>query len=136
MRHLCGFAFRWPVPLPPAALPGLRGRLRLPAPQGGYVSRGVDVPVVNRPALGARSLAASQRQAPRMYAICKRVGGTLRREFLDRIVIIGERYLTLVLREYGPITTAILEEHGPKIGSYSGSASAAPPNQRHWPNPA
>jgi putative transposase len=26
--------------------------------------------------------------------------GTLRREFLDRILIVGERHLTLVLHEY------------------------------------
>ena len=33
-------------------------------------------------------------------AICERVNGTLRRELLDRILIIGERHLALVLREY------------------------------------
>jgi putative transposase len=35
-----------------------------------------------------------------MNAICERVIGTLRRELLDRILILGERHLTLVLREY------------------------------------
>ena len=39
-------------------------------------------------------------QTPRMNAICERVIGTLRREFLDRLLILGERHVALVLREY------------------------------------
>jgi putative transposase len=39
-------------------------------------------------------------KTPRMNAICERVNGTLRRELLDRILIVGERHLALVLREY------------------------------------
>jgi len=39
-------------------------------------------------------------RTPRMNAICERVIGTLRRELLDRILILGERHLVLVLREY------------------------------------
>ncbi|GGT45847.1 hypothetical protein GCM10010176_106270 [Nonomuraea spiralis] len=39
-------------------------------------------------------------QTPRMNAICERVIGTLRRELLDRILILNERHLTLVLQEY------------------------------------
>jgi putative transposase len=39
-------------------------------------------------------------KTPRMNAICERVIGTLRRELLDRILILGERNLALVLREY------------------------------------
>jgi transposase len=39
-------------------------------------------------------------KTPRMNAIRERVIGTLRRELLDRILILGERHLTLVLREY------------------------------------
>ena len=39
-------------------------------------------------------------KAPRMNAICERVNGTLRRELLDRILILGERRLALVLGEY------------------------------------
>ncbi|MET8053982.1 hypothetical protein ABZU75_41010 [Streptosporangium sp. NPDC005286] len=35
-----------------------------------------------------------------MKAICERVIGTLCRELLDRILILGERHLPLVLREY------------------------------------
>ena len=39
-------------------------------------------------------------RTPRMNAICERVNGTLRRELLDRILIVGERHLVLVLGEY------------------------------------
>ncbi|WP_206069044.1 integrase core domain-containing protein [Nonomuraea composti] len=39
-------------------------------------------------------------RVPRMNAICERVIGTLRRELLDRILILNERHLVLVLREY------------------------------------
>ena len=39
-------------------------------------------------------------KTPRMNAICERVNGTLRRELLDRILVLGERHLTLVLHEY------------------------------------
>jgi putative transposase len=39
-------------------------------------------------------------RTPRMNAICERVVGTLRRELLDRVLILSERHLTLVLSEY------------------------------------
>jgi putative transposase len=39
-------------------------------------------------------------KTPRMNAICERVNGTLRRELLDRTLIVGQRHLALVLREY------------------------------------
>jgi hypothetical protein len=39
-------------------------------------------------------------QAPRMNAICKRLVGTLRRELLDRMLILGERHLGSVPAEY------------------------------------
>jgi putative transposase len=39
-------------------------------------------------------------QAPRANAICERVIGTLRRECLDRMLILGRRHLATVLAEY------------------------------------
>ena len=39
-------------------------------------------------------------QVPRMNVICERLVGTLRRELLDRVLIIGERHLQAVLTEY------------------------------------
>ena len=45
-------------------------------------------------------LIATLPKTPRMNAICERVNGTLRRELLDRILIVGERHLARVLREY------------------------------------
>jgi putative transposase len=50
-------------------------------------------------AAGVRIL-ASPPQAPRANAICERVIGTLRREVLDRLLIVNERHLRQVLTEY------------------------------------
>ena len=50
-------------------------------------------------ATGARILRTAV-QAPRMNAICERLVGTLRRELLDRMLILGERHLRAVLAGY------------------------------------
>jgi putative transposase len=50
-------------------------------------------------AAGARILRSAV-QAPRMNAICERLVGTLRRELLDRTLILGEAHLRAVLTEY------------------------------------
>jgi putative transposase len=39
-------------------------------------------------------------QAPRMNAICERLAGTLRRELLDRILILNQAHLRAVLADY------------------------------------
>ncbi len=43
---------------------------------------------------------ASPPQAPRANAICERIIGTLRRELLDRLLIVNERHLRRLLTEY------------------------------------
>jgi putative transposase len=43
---------------------------------------------------------ASTLQAPRANAICERMIGTLRREVLDRLLIVDEHHLRRVLTEY------------------------------------
>src|ERR1700735_456205 len=50
-------------------------------------------------ATGARILRSAV-QAPRMNAICERLVGTLRRELLDRVLILGGRHLRAVLARY------------------------------------
>jgi transposase InsO family protein len=48
---------------------------------------------------GTRILVSAVK-APRMNATCECLIGTLRREVLDRMLILGERHLRAVLTEY------------------------------------
>jgi len=64
----------------------------------GTVAAGSPPPAVLT-AEGIRVL-ASPPQAPRANAICERAIGTLRREVLDRLLIVNERHLRHVLAEY------------------------------------
>jgi putative transposase len=50
-------------------------------------------------ATGARILRTAV-QAPRMNATCERLAGTLRRELLDRMLILGEAHLRAILTGY------------------------------------
>jgi putative transposase len=50
-------------------------------------------------AAGARILRTAV-QAPRMNAICERLVGPLRRELLDRVLILGEAHLRAILTGY------------------------------------
>ena len=66
-------------------------------------------------------------QAPRANAICERIIGTLRRELLDRILIVNEHHLRRALTEYlrhyndarphrslGQLTPAQADTHPPE----------------------
>jgi transposase InsO family protein len=65
-------------------------------------------------------------QAPRMNAICERLIGTLRRELLDRSLILGERQLRAVLAEY--------KEHYNTARPHQGIGQRVPDTEYHAPN--
>ncbi len=75
-------------------------------------------------ATGARILRAAV-QAPRMNATCERLVGTLRREFLDRVLILGERHLRAVLAEY--------QAHYNAARPHQGIAQRVPDDERDVP---
>ena len=66
-------------------------------------------------------------QAPRMNAICERLVGTLRRELLDRVLVIGEQHLQAVLTEY--------QEHYNAARPHQGIAQRAPDDEPDVPRP-
>jgi putative transposase len=81
-------------------------------------------------AAGIRIL-LSPPQAPRANAICERMIGTLRREVLDRLLIINERHLNQVLTDYlAHYNTA--RPHR-TLGQLAPCQAGAPPPQITWP---
>jgi transposase InsO family protein len=75
-------------------------------------------------ATGARILRTAV-QAPRMNAICERLIGTLRRELLDRVLIISEQHLRAVLTEY--------QEHYNTARPHQGIAQRVPDGEPDAP---
>ena len=64
-------------------------------------------------------------QAPRMNAICERLVGTLRRELLDRVLILSEQHLHAVLAEY--------QAHYNTARPHQGIAQRVPGDERDGP---
>jgi len=61
-----------------------------------------------------------------MNAICERLVGTLRREILDRVLILDERHLRAVLTEY--------QAHYNTARPHQGIAQRIPGRLRHAPH--
>ena len=64
-------------------------------------------------------------QAPRMNATCERLVGTLRRELLDRMLILGEAHLRAVLTEY--------RDHYNSARPHQGIGQRVPDAEHHPP---
>ena len=75
-------------------------------------------------AAGTRILRTAVR-TPRMNAICERLVGTLRRELLDRVLILGEQHLHAVLAEY--------QAHYSTARPHQGIAQHVPDDERDGP---
>ena len=75
-------------------------------------------------AAGTRILRTAVR-TPRMNAICERLVGTLRRELLDRVLILGEQHLHAVLTEY--------QAHYNTARPHQGIAQHVPDDERDGP---
>jgi transposase InsO family protein len=76
---------------------------------------------------GTRILRTAVR-APRMNAICERLTGTLRRELLDRVLILGEAHLHAVVTEY--------QLHYNSARPHQGIAQRVPDSGHDAPPPA
>ena len=75
-------------------------------------------------AAGTRILRTAVR-TPRMNAICERLVGTLRRELLDRVLILGAQHLHAVLAEY--------QAHYNTARPHQGIAQHVPDDERDGP---
>jgi hypothetical protein len=75
-------------------------------------------------AAGTRILRSAV-QAPRMNAICERLIGTLRRELLDRVLILGEQHLHADLARY--------QAHYNTARPHQGIAQRVPGDERDSP---
>jgi putative transposase len=64
-------------------------------------------------------------QAPRVSATCERLAGTVRRERLDRVLILGERHLCAVLTDY--------QAHYNTTPPHQGIARFVPADERDVP---
>ena len=73
-------------------------------------------------ATGSRILRTAV-QAPRMNAICERLVGTLRRELLGRVLILGEAHLRALLTDY--------QAHYNTARPHQGIAQRVPADQAH-----
>ena len=56
-------------------------------------------------------------RAPRMNAICERLIGTLRREHLDRVLILNQAHLRAVLADYQEHYNAARPSSGPRTSA-------------------
>ena len=83
-------------------------------------------------ATGARILRSAV-QAPRMNATCERLVGTLRRELLDRTLILGEAHLRTVLTDYQAQQDGLRGEV-PLSRAFSAQPSSEPSGHlwMHW----
>jgi len=66
-------------------------------------------------------------QAPRRTATCGRLAGTLRRELLDRVLILGAAHLRAVLSQY--------QVHDNPVRPHQGIAQRVPDAGRDAPRP-
>jgi hypothetical protein len=85
-------------------------------------------------ATGARILRTAV-QAPRMNATCERLVGTLRRELLDRVLILGERHLRAVLAEYQVHYNTARPSPGHRPARPRQRAPSSPRHRRGLPHP-
>jgi Integrase core domain len=76
---------------------------------------------------GGATIVRSAVQAPRMNAICERLIGTLHRELLDRVLILGEAHLRAILAEY--------QEHHNTARPHQAIGQRTPCSQDHTPPP-